>query len=264
MLGDSALPPAPVAGGSNTTASVCNVVMKACGAIRDRLARAAVAAGDGPLAGRDPATLKLADGRLTAPDGAGEDLGAAVARLGAGALEEYAENVPHGAPPDGVAQLYQGKARITGGEGHEFDGFSYGAELLEVRVNARTREIRVPRIVGAFAAGHIMNPRTARSQYLGGLVWGVGSALHEATEIDRRSARYVNDNLAEYLIPVNADIQQVDIILVPEEDTRVNPAGIKGVGELANVGTAAAVSNAVYHATGKRLRTLPIRIEDLV
>jgi xanthine dehydrogenase YagR molybdenum-binding subunit len=109
-----------------------------------------------------------------------------------------------------------------------------------------------------------MNTRTARSQYMGGMIWGVSSALHEATEIDRRSARYVNDNLADYLVPVNADIDQLEVILVPEEDRDVNPAGVKGIGELANVGTAAAIANAVYHATGKRIRDLPIRIKKLI
>jgi xanthine dehydrogenase YagR molybdenum-binding subunit len=127
-----------------------------------------------------------------------------------------------------------------------------------------TGEIRVPRIVGAFAAGRVMNTRTAHSQYVGGMIWGIGSALHEATEIDRLRARYVNDNLADYLVPVNADIDQLEAILVPEEDTKVNPLGIKGLGELANVGTAAAVSNAVFNATGKRIRRLPIRIEDVL
>ena len=122
----------------------------------------------------------------------------------------------------------------------------------------------MPRIVGAFAAGRIMNPRTARSQYLGGMIWGISSALHEATEIDPRNARYVNDNLADYLIPVNADIQELDVILVPEQDEAVNPAGVKGIGEVSNVGTAAAVANAVYHATGIRVRQLPIRLEKLL
>jgi xanthine dehydrogenase YagR molybdenum-binding subunit len=109
-----------------------------------------------------------------------------------------------------------------------------------------------------------MNTRTARSQLMGGMIWGISSALHEATEIDKRNARYVNDNLADYMVPVNADIEEVQVILVPEEDHDVNPAGIKGLGELANVGTAAAVSNAVYHATGMRIRKLPIRIEDIL
>ena len=142
--------------------------------------------------------------------------------------------------------------------------YAYGAEFVEVRVHAATREIRVPRMVGAFAAGHIMNPRTARSQYLGGMIWGVSSALHEETEIDRLRGRYVNRNLADYLVPVNADVEEVEVILVPEVDNEINPAGIKGIGELANVGTAAAVANAVYHATGMRIRDLPIRLEKLL
>jgi xanthine dehydrogenase YagR molybdenum-binding subunit len=119
-------------------------------------------------------------------------------------------------------------------------------------------------MTGAFAAGRIMNTRTAHSQLMGGMIWGVSSALFEATEIDCRAARYVNDNLADYLVPVNADVGAVDVILVPEVDDEVNPAGVKGLGELANVGTAAAVANAVYHATGRRIRQLPIRIDDLI
>jgi xanthine dehydrogenase YagR molybdenum-binding subunit len=142
--------------------------------------------------------------------------------------------------------------------------YAMGAEFVEVRVHASTCEIRVPRIAGAFAAGRLMNARTARSQLMGGMIWGISSALHEATELDLKRARYVNNNLADYLVPVNADIKQVDVILVPEIDRDVNPAGVKGLGELANVGTAAAVANAVYHATGNRIRRLPIRIESLL
>ena len=142
--------------------------------------------------------------------------------------------------------------------------YAFGAEFVEVRVHARTREIRVPRMNGAFAAGRIVNTRTARSQLMGGMIWGISSALHESTEIDERYARYINDNLADYLVPVNADIGEVEIILVPEVDNEVNPAGVKGLGELGNVGTAAAVANAVYHATGIRIRDLPIRLEKLL
>jgi xanthine dehydrogenase YagR molybdenum-binding subunit len=142
--------------------------------------------------------------------------------------------------------------------------YATGAEFVEVRVHAATREIRVPRIVGAFAAGRLMNTRTARSQLMGGMIWGIGSALHEATEIDPRDARYVTSNLADYSIPVNAEVKQLDVILVSELDHEVNPAGVKGLGELGNVGTAAAISNAVYHATGQRIRKLPIRLEDLL
>lgn len=131
-------------------------------------------------------------------------------------------------------------------------------------MSARTRKIRVPRALGAFAAGRIVNPRTARSQLMGGIIWGLSSALHEATELHERAGRYVNTNLADYLIPVNADIQTIDVILIPETDDWVNPLGVKGLGELGNVGVNAAVANAVYHATGVRVRDLPIWLEKLL
>ncbi len=263
-LGDSNLPPAPVAGGSVTTASVCSAVLQACDAIREKLFRAASTANEGPLAGRAPAELDLTDGRAVATDGASEALDAVMNRLGQGAIEEYAEYRPPGSDPDVVRKLYAGKAPLTGGSHGGKMMYALGAEFVEVRVHARTREVRAPRAVGAFAGGRIMNTRTAHSQLMGGMIWGIGSALHEATEIDPREARYLNDNIAEYLIPVNADVAQIDVILVPEVDSEVNPAGVKGLGELGNVGTAAAVANAVYHATGKRIRNLPIRIEDLL
>ena len=263
-VGDSRLPPAPVAGGSNTTASSCSAVMKTCDAIRDKLFRAAVTANDGPLAGRDTDGLTLKDGRVSAPDGAAESLADVFKRLGVSTIEEYAEFVPKGLKPDAVQDLYAGKLTMTGGPHGEKVMYAMGAEFVEVRVHALTREIRVPRIVGAFAAGRLMNTRTAHSQLMGGMIWGISSALHEATEIDTARARYVNDNLADYMVPVNADVQQVEVILVSEDDHDVNPAGVKGLGELANVGTAAAIANAVYHATGTRIRKLPIRIEKLL
>jgi xanthine dehydrogenase YagR molybdenum-binding subunit len=196
--------------------------------------------------------------------GGGEPIADTFGRLGANAIEEYAEFVPKGLKPQSVQALYDGMSGATGGPEGEKVMYATGAEFVEVRVNAATREIRVPRIVGAFAAGHIMNTRTAHSQLMGGMIWGISSALHEATEIDRTRARYVNTNLADYHVPVNADIADVEVILVPEEDHDVNPAGVKGLGELANVGTAAALANAVYHATGIRIRELPIRIEKLL
>jgi CO/xanthine dehydrogenase Mo-binding subunit len=106
--------------------------------------------------------------------------------------------------------------------------------------------------------------RTAHSQYMGGMIWGIGSALHEQTEIDPRASRYVNTNLADYMVPVNADVGEVHIIMVPEEDRLINPLGVKGIGEIGIVGTSAALANAIYHATGQRLRDLPLRIDGLV
>jgi xanthine dehydrogenase YagR molybdenum-binding subunit len=247
-LGDSELPPAPVAGGSNTTASACSAVMKACQAIRAKLMPSP----------SDQMTVGSAADRNK------PNLEERFKSLGVGAIEEYAEYLPPGAKPDAIRNLYEGKPFLGGGSRGEKLMYALGAEFVEVRVHRLTREIRVPRIVGAFAAGRLMNTRTARSQYMGAMIWGVSSALHEATEIDPRNARYVNDNLADYLIPVNADVRDLDVILVPEQDDSVNPVGVQGIGELGNVGTAAAVANAVYHATGVRVRKLPIRLEKLL
>lgn len=252
-LGDSRLPPGTVSGGSVTTASSCSAVKIACEGILRKLSGAA----EGGGIAIDGETLRMRGGNT-------ESLADAFKRNGGGPIEELGQFVPEGSQPGALAKAYKGAPGIVGGAGKTSTMFAFGAEFVEVRIHSRTREIRVPRIVGAFAGGHIKNTRTANSQLLGGLIWGVSSALHEATEIDKRTARYVNDNIAEYLVPVNADIVDVEIILVPEVDTKVNPAGIKGIGELANVGTAAAVANAVYHATGKRIRNLPIRIDDLV
>lgn len=223
-LGDTDLPPAPVAGGSNSTASVCNAVAKACRELKAKRAAGAT-----------------------------------------GIVEVYAENVPYGVSAEGAQGLYKGKPSLAGGAKlKDRIQFAFGAQFVEVRVHAQTREVRVPRLVGAYAAGRIVNPKTAKSQLMGGQIWGMSAALLEATEIDRRAARYTNADLAEYLIPVNADVTDVETILVPEDDRLVNDLGIKGLGELGNVGLNAAVANAVYHATGTRIRDLPIRIEKLL
>jgi xanthine dehydrogenase YagR molybdenum-binding subunit len=223
-LGDSDLPPAGLAAGSSHAASVANVVAKACDEVRARA-----------TAGID------------------------------GVVEVYAENVPTGAPEKAAEKLYQGQlAMARGSEREDVIAYGFGAQFVEVRVHARTCEIRVPRALGAFAAGTIVNPITAKSQLMGGMIWGISAALHEITEIDRRLARYYNDDLAEYLMPVHADIRDIQVLMIPERDQRVNPLGIKGIGELGTVGMNAAIANAVYHATGKRVRQLPIRIESLL
>lgn len=264
-MGDTEYPPAPLAAGSSHTASLANAVARACEDLRARIAQAAVATNDGKLAARDPATLHLRDGRLVAPDGAAETLGEAIRRLSEGAVEAYAENVPDGSAPGAMAKLYQGQNPILRGQKrHDVTAFAYGAQFVEVWVHRLTCEVRVPHMLGAFAAGTIVNPMAAHSQFMGGMIWGMSSALLEKTEIDLRTARYVNDNLSEYLLPVNADVRQVDVMMLPESDSAVNPLGIKGIGEIGIVGVNAAIANAVYNATGRRLRSLPIRIEDLL
>lgn len=262
--GDTSLPPAPVSGGSNSTASVCSAVLKACQQIRARLFQGASSPRAGALAGRDTATLSLHGGAVSGADGTALPLREAFAALGVAALEEYAEFVPPGAPADAMQKLSQGQSSLVGAQKRPAVTFAFGAEFVEVRIHARTREIRVPRMLGAFAAGRIMNTRTARSQLMGGLIWGMSAALLEATELDPRSARTVNRDLQDYLVPVNADVDEVRVLLLPEVDQSSNPAGVKGLGELGNVGTNAAVANAIFHATGLRLRDLPIRLENLL
>jgi xanthine dehydrogenase YagR molybdenum-binding subunit len=263
-MGDSELPPLMIAGGSNNAASAANVVAKACEELRQRITKAAILAADSPFHGTDPDTLHLADGRLSDDAGRSEPLSAAVSRAGH-RLEVYAENVPQGLPADALASMAKGKPAMLGGAGRkDVAAFAFGAHFVEVRVHSRTREIRVPRVVSAFAAGTIVNPKTAHSQFMSGTIWGLSSALLEETVLDIGSARYVNNNLADYLIPVNADVPSIEIIMVAENDERVNPLGIKGIGEIGIVGMNAAVANAVFHATGKRIRDLPIRAEKLL
>jgi xanthine dehydrogenase YagR molybdenum-binding subunit len=264
LIGDSDLPPAPVAGGSNSTASTCSAVMMVCDQIRQRLFKASMP--DESLVDKAKETVGLGQTPVTQATKSDRPLNLEQAfdALGASVVEEYGEWKPEGAPLDSFRAMHQGHVRMVGGgEMKDKIAYAFGAEFVEVRINRWTHEIRVPRLVGAFAAGRIMNPRTAHSQLMGGLIWGMSSALLEATELDERYARYVNDNLADYLVPVNADVLNVEVVLLSEEDNHINPAGVKGLGELANVGTNAAICNAIFHATGQRIRKLPVRLEDL-
>ncbi len=140
---------------------------------------------------------------------------------------------------------------------------AHGAVFVEVKVDPDLGQVRATRIVGAFAAGRIINPRLARSQLLGGMIWGVSFALHERAVMDPRSGRIMNADLAEYHVPVNADVPSLEALMIDEHDPHVNALGIKGVGEIGITGSAGAVANAVWHATGIRVRRFPIRIEDL-
>lgn len=223
--GDSTLPAAPLSAGSNSTASVCNVVAKACQDLRS-------------LIGPTPRPGKRLIARAT--------------------------NTPHGVPPlIGPALIRRGKVVMKGGSMMKDRlQFSFGAQFVEVRVNRWTGDIRATRLVGAFAAGRIMNPKTARSQLAGGQIWGMSAALLESAELDNKLARYVNDNLSDYHVPVNADVLDVQTLMLDEDDGVVNPLGIKGVGELGTTGMNAAIANAVFHATGVRCRKLPIRVDS--
>lgn len=160
--------------------------------------------------------------------------------------------------------LRQGGFAVAESVYPEFSTFSYSAHFLEVRIEPRTRRIRVPRVVSIADCGRVISPRTARSQVYGGVIWGLSHALREATEIDPRYGGYLNEDLADYVVPVNADIGEFEIGLIDQPDPLSNPAGVKGLGQVSMVGISAAVANAVFHATGRRIRELPIRIEHLL
>ena len=142
--------------------------------------------------------------------------------------------------------------------------FSFSAVFAEVRVDPDLGLVRLSRVVGAYDAGRIINPKTARSQAIGGIIWGAGQALLEQSETDPALGQFINRNYSGYLVPTNADIPELDVLFVGEFDVEASPLGTKGLGELTAVSVAPAIANAVYHATGKRVRELPITLEKLL
>ncbi|HEX7968976.1 MAG TPA: xanthine dehydrogenase family protein molybdopterin-binding subunit [Stellaceae bacterium] len=238
-LGDTDMPKAPVHGGSITMASIGPAVRAACEAVRAKL--------------------------LALPQQGDR------AASGTSAEPAYAGSRPGGAPPYAEILRRHGLDRIEatgeakpGDEERKFSSYAFGAVFAEVRVDAETGTVRAPRIVGAYDVGRVVNPRLAHSQCIGGMVGGIGMALLEAADWDARYGRVMNANLAEYLVPVNPDVIEIDAVFVPSDDRNFNPIGAKGLAEIALCGVAPAVANAVYHATGKRIRELPITMEKLL
>jgi xanthine dehydrogenase YagR molybdenum-binding subunit len=243
-LGDSSLPQSPVEGGSWIAASVSNAIATTADAVRDELLRLAKQMPSSPLANMAPGEVALADGKLVSKGDTSRSV-------------SIADAMRHSA----VDRIEQEKTTTPA------DDFSrahntHSAIFAEVKVDEQLGVIRVTRVVSAVAGGRIVNTRTASSQILGSVVWGIGMALHEETLIDHRFGRIINADIAEYHVPVNADIHDIRVIFVDEPDDS-NPLGIKGLGEIGIVGVAAAIANAVYHATGKRVRDLPITLDKL-
>jgi xanthine dehydrogenase YagR molybdenum-binding subunit len=245
-LGDSSLPQAPVEGGSWGAASVAHAIAKTAVDVRTELLRAAKTMPNSPFAAAKPESVALFDGKLVDA----KDHGRAVS---------IADVMRHGR-----LDRIERESTKSFKEDNSHARNTHSAIFAEVKIDEELGVIRVTRVVGAVAAGRILNTKTARSQILGGVVWGIGMALHEETLIDHAFGRIMNANIAEYHVPVNADIHDIEVIFVEEPDELINPMGIKGVGEIGIVGVAAAIANAIYHATGKRVRDLPITLDKVM
>lgn len=247
-LGDSSLPWAPIEGGSSGAASFGSAVKAACEALRKRIATHAITMQSSPFGHADEDNLAFTGGKICLKNKPGKHM----------SLKEVVNSI--------------GKKQLTAGSFSEPDKSSnkqysrnaHSAVFVEVRVDEELGQIRVTRVVNAVAAGRILNPKTAKNQILGGIVWGISKALYEESMLDHRIGRFMNHNFADYHIATSADIDDLDVIFVEEHDSEVNPLGIKGVGEIGIVGTTAAVINAIFHATGKRIYELPITIDKIL
>ena len=246
-LGDTILPKTPVSGGSQTAASTGSAVYLASKALEEKLVQMAVSDPKSPLSGVSAQDVVFEKGRLVSRSdpSKNETFQQLLARSGQSSVQAQADAKP-------------------GDEQHRFSMFAFGAQFAEVHVDTDLGQVKVARMVGCFGAGKILNAKTARSQLMGGMIWGISLALYEQAALDQRLGRWVNNNLAEYHVPVNADVGQVDAFWVEEKDDHINPIGAKGIGEIGITGAAAAVANAVFHATGKRVRDLPITPDKLL
>jgi len=246
-FGDTSLPATGSPVGSNGAMMISAAVHNAGTAVRDQLIAVAAADPQSPLHRADPAAVTAAGGRLmlSGDPGTGETYAALMSRH----RMTDAEAIGSWDPPP----LDTPYGLLT-----------FGAQFAKVAVDADLGIIRVRHLAGAFAPGRILNPRTARSQLMGGMLWGMSQALLEGNHMDTVRAGWASTSLGEYLVPVNADAPDVDVDLIEVEDHVTGPLGVKGVGEIGQVGSSAAIANAVYHATGYRVRELPIAIEHLL
>jgi xanthine dehydrogenase YagR molybdenum-binding subunit len=244
-LGDSTLPQAPVEGGSWMAASASHAVAATAEEVRGELLALAKAIKGSPLANAKLEDVVLADGKI-------------VSRKDSSRAVSIADAMRHGA----VDRIEKEKTNSFAADSSHARN-THSAVFAEVKIDEQIGVIRVTRVVSAVAGGRILNTKTAHSQIMGSVVWGIGMALHEETVFDHKLGRIMNANIAEYHVPVNADVQDINVIFVDEPDAMVNPMGIKGLGEIGIVGVAAAIANAVYHATGTRVRDLPITLDKL-
>ena len=244
-LGDSSLPQAPVEGGSWMAASASHAVVATADEVRKELLTLANTIKGSPLGETSLEDTTLADGKI-------------VSKRDASRAVVIADVMRHSA----IDRIEKEKTNIFPDDSAHARN-THSAVFAEVKVDEQIGVIRVTRVVNALAAGRILNTKTAHSQVMGGVVWGIGMALHEETVFDHRFGRIMNANIAEYHVPVNADVHDIKVIFVDEPDEIVNSMGIKGLGEIGVVGVAAAIANAVYHATGKRVRDLPITLDKL-
>jgi xanthine dehydrogenase YagR molybdenum-binding subunit len=246
-LGDSRFPDAPSHSGSRTMASVGSAVFTTANMLRDRFVRTAVVDPGSPLNGLRPEDVAVGDGRMfhTGDQARGESYQDLLRRRGWGHLDAQQTWSPDDAD-------------------QRFSMSAYGAVFAEVAVDEALGTVRVRRIYGLYDAGRIINPKLAHSQAIGGMVGGIGMALLEGTQLDYRDGRIVNANMSDYLVPVNADVPTLDAAYLPAEDTIADPLGVKGLGELVIVGVPAAIANAVFNATGRRVTDLPITMEKLL
>ncbi|MBD2749224.1 xanthine dehydrogenase family protein molybdopterin-binding subunit [Microvirga sp. BT688] len=247
-IGDSSLSKSPVQGGSWTAASAGTAVQVACRSVRETLFKYAREMDGSPLANASLEHVSFADGRIVLTND--QETGISFTDIMRARGVDKVEAEEKAAPGMMTSMRYS--------------GYSHSAVFAEVRVDEELGIVRVTRIVNAVAAGTILNPKTARSQIIGGIVFGMGMALEEESLLDHNLGRFMNHNLAEYHVPVNADIHDIDVIFVSEHDDKLNPMGIKGLGEIGIVGTAAAIGNAIFHATGKRIRDYPITVDKIL